>query len=221
MAAVGDYFDTIAAGYDSFALRAMPRHKEMLREIVRCLPDGPRDLLELGCGTGTLTAILMRRYPEASLTAIDASAEMIETARARVPANRASFTVSLFEDLDLPDASFDLIVSNMSLHHIADKGPFYKRLHGAMRPGGFFILGDELTGAMSRIRELNWNGWLEFASQKGHLSDEEITRIIQHEREFDHYETLPDQIDLLRDAGFDSVDCVWRYLIYGVFVAHA
>ena len=126
MTAVGDYFDAIAAGYDSFALRAMPRYEEMLREIVRCLPDGPRDLLELGCGTGTLTAILMRRYPEASLTAIDASAEMIETARARVPPKCVSFTVSLFEDLDLPEGSFDLIASNMSLHHIADKGPFYK-----------------------------------------------------------------------------------------------
>jgi tRNA (cmo5U34)-methyltransferase len=121
----------------------------------------------------------------------------------------------------LPEGSFDLIASNMSLHHIADKGTFYKRLHDAMRPGGSFILGDELTGAMSRIRELNWNGWLEFASREGHLSAEEIARIVLHEREFDHYETLPDQIDLLRGAGFDSVDCVWRYLIYGVFVALA
>jgi hypothetical protein len=39
--------------------------------------------------------------------------------------------------------------------------------------------------------------------------------------EFDHYETLPDQIALLRGAGFDPVDCVWRYRIYGVFVAQA
>jgi tRNA (cmo5U34)-methyltransferase len=221
MAAVGDYFDTIAGGYDSFALRAMPRYEEMLREIVRCLPDGPRDLLELGCGTGTLTALLIGRYPEARLKAIDASAEMIETARGRVPAERVSFSVSLFEDLDLPQGSFDLIASNMSLHHIADKGPFYKRLHDALRPGGSFIFGDELEGALPRIRELNWNGWLEFASREGHLSGEEIARIKQHEREFDHYETLSDQIDLLRAAGFDSVDCVWRYLIYGVFVAQA
>ena len=69
MSAVDDYFNTIAAGYDSFALRAMPRYEEMLREIVRCLPDGPRDLLELGCGTGTLTELLARRHSEASLTA--------------------------------------------------------------------------------------------------------------------------------------------------------
>jgi trans-aconitate methyltransferase len=115
----------------------MPRYEEMLREIVRCLPDGPRYLLELGCGTGTLTELLARRYPEASLMAIDASAEMIEIARGRVPATSASFVVSLFESLKLPERSFDLIASNMSLHHIAEKGPFYRRLHDAMRPGGF------------------------------------------------------------------------------------
>ena len=167
MSAVDDYFNTIAAGYDSFALQVMPRYEEMLREIVRCLPDGPRDLLELGCGTGTLTELLARRHPEASLLAIDASTEMIEIARGRLPAKRVSFAVSLFENLELPERSLDLTASNMSLPHIAEKGPFYRRLHDAMRPGGFFILGDEPKGAILRIGELNWNDWLEFARAPG------------------------------------------------------
>lgn len=37
--------------------------------------------------------------------------------------------------------------------------------------------------------------------------------------QFDHYETLPRQLELLSDAGFTQVDCTWRYLNYGVFVA--
>ena len=41
MTAVGDYFDTIAAGYDSFALRAMPRYEEMLREIYEVFDPPP------------------------------------------------------------------------------------------------------------------------------------------------------------------------------------
>jgi ubiquinone/menaquinone biosynthesis C-methylase UbiE len=178
-------------------------------------------VLELGCGTGTLTALLAERYPEARLTAIDASPEMIQIARGRLPDDRVSFEVSLFEELSLPERSFDLIASNMSLHHIREKGPFYRRLHDAIRARGHLILGDELTGALPRIAELNWNAWLEFARSDGRLSDEEIAGTIEHEKEFDHYETLPDQIDMLRAAGFEPVDCVWRYLIYGVFVAQA
>ena len=221
MSAVSEYFGGLAPEYASFAQRAMPRREEMLRELVRCLPDGPRDVLELGCGTGTLTALLASRYPEASISAVDASGEMIRIARQRGPGGRLSFTIALFEDLDLAEGSFDLIASNMSLHHVADKGPFYKRLRRGLRPGGCLVFGDEATAAVRRIDELNWNGWLKFARLPGRLSEEEIAGIREHEKEFDHYETLPNQIDLLRAAGFDPVDCVWRYRIYGVYVAEA
>jgi len=107
----------------------------------------------------------------------------------------------------------------MSLHHIVDKGPFYRRLHGSLRPGGMLVLGDELAGAVPRVQQLNWDGWLRFARQSGRLSDSEIEEIVRHEREFDHYETLPRQLELLGAAGFGSADCVWRYLNYAVFVA--
>lgn len=227
MSTAADFFREIAASYDSTALRGMPRYEEMLNEIVRCLPDGPTDMLELGCGTGALTALLVRRYPGATLTAVDAAPEMIEIARGRVVDSAAAdgqpvaFVGSLFEDMDLPERSYDLIASNMSLHHIADKAPFYRRVHDALRPGGFLIFGDELTVAASHVQQLNYNGWLEFAREQDHLTEEEIAATVRHEREFDHYETLPDQIDLLRGAGFDPVDCVWRYRLYGVFVAQA
>jgi len=163
-------------------------------------------------------------YPNSAITAIDASAEMIELARDRLGSsagrhNQVTFVESLFEELDLPEGAYDLIASNMSLHHIVDKGPFYHRLHASLRPGGMFVLGDELAGALPRFQQLNWDGWLRFARESGGLSDSEIEEIVRHEREFDHYETLPRQLELLRESGFSLVDCVWRYLNYAVFVA--
>ena len=221
---VADYFRDNAPSYDSFASRGMPRYQEMLGEIMRCLPDDAAEILELGCGTGSLTALLARRYSNAKIMAIDGSHEMIELARGRlgsvaVPREQVAFVESLFEDLDLPECAYDLIASNMSLHHIVDKGPFYRRLHESLRPGGMLVLGDELVGALPHVQQLNWDGWLRFARQSGGLSDGEIEEIVRHEREFDHYETLPRQLELLGAAGFGSVDCVWRYLNYAVFVA--
>ena len=224
MTSVSDYFKDYAPKYDSFALRAMPRYQEMLAEIVRCLPDQANDILDLGCGTGSLTALLARHYPNSAITAIDASAEMIELARSRLvssaaPHGQIRFVESLFENLELSARAYDLIASNMSLHHIVDKGPFYRRLYESLRPGGMLVLGDELTGASPHIQQLNWDGWLRFARDSGGLSDSEIEEIVRHEPEFDHYETLPRQLELLRVSGFSSVDCVWRYLNYAVFVA--
>jgi len=135
----------------------MPRRHEMLAELVRCLPDGPRRLLEPGCGAGTLTALLADRYPEARICAVDAAEEMIRIARERVAHERVTFMTALFEDLDLASESFDLIASNMSLHHVVDKLPFYKHLRRALRPGGWLVFGDEVTAAIPRVEELNWN----------------------------------------------------------------
>ena len=157
MSAVSEYFGELAPEYSSFAQRAMPRREEMLRELVRCLPDGPRDVLELGCGTGTLTALLADRYPEANIGAVDASEEMIRIAREHLPDGRVSFKIALFEDLDLAKGSFDLIASNMSLHHIAEKEPFYKSLRRALRPGGCLVFGDEVAVQVSDHR---WHGRL-------------------------------------------------------------
>ena len=226
MTTVSEFFRDYAPIYDSFTLRAMPRYREMLGEIMRCLPDRASEVLELGCGTGSLTAHLAAKYPDSAITAVDASAEMIKLARDRleslgIAVGEVKFVQSMFEDFDLGVGAYDLIVSNMSLHHIVDKGPYYRRLHESLRKHGTLVVGDELAGALPRIQQLNWDGWLRFARDSGGLSDAEIEEIGRHEREFDHYETLPRQMELLTDAEFGSVDCVWRYLNYAVFIAEA
>src|SRR5688500_7508260 len=105
------------ATYDSLMRRAVPRYEEMTERLVDYLPRGAARILELGCGTGNLTLRLARRFPEASLTTVDASPEMIEGMRARLAevdpesARRARFLTARFEDLDLPSGSFDLVTS--------------------------------------------------------------------------------------------------------------
>ena len=221
----GDAFAKMAAEYDSIARRGMPVYDEQLDAIGRCLLDGVTAVLELGCGTGALTLRLLRRYPEAEFTGIDAAQEMLDIARERVraegAAERVSFRTALFEELNLGAEGFDLIAANMSLHHVSDKRPFYSKLRRALRPGGLLVFGDELRGALPHIEERYWDAWLEFARQPGHLNEEEVAQVIRHTEELDHYETLPRQLELLTEAGFGQADCVWRKLNYAVFVAQA
>lgn len=207
-------------------LRAMPRYEEMLAELVRCLPEKAASVLELGCGTGRLTALLSERFEGAAITAVDAAPEMIDVARERLAGSAAAgvgvkFVVSTFEEFDAPDGGYDLVASNMSLHHIADKAPFYARLRKMLAPGGFMLLGDELAAEASRLDALNRGDWEAFARQPGNLTEEELAEILRHDAEFDHYETLRAQIRMLSAAGFDPVDCLWRWRNYAVFVAQA
>jgi ubiquinone/menaquinone biosynthesis C-methylase UbiE len=215
------YFDDIAAEYDDIARRGMPQRDELLAEVVRWLPEDAADVLELGCGTGALTALLAERYPVAHVTAADASAEMLSIASKRLGARQIDFVASKFEDLALDHRAFDVIASNMALHHIADKAPFYRSMRLALRPGGTLVLGDEVLGITPEVERRNWDDWLVYARRPGGLSEDQIAGIEEHMTTFDHYETLPRQLELLRDAGFHGVDCVWRSFLYGVFVAWA
>jgi tRNA (cmo5U34)-methyltransferase len=219
--AVDHFFDDLATRYDDFAQRGIPRYDEMLDELMHYLPEQATAVLELGCGTGALTLGVARRYRQARLTAVDGSTEMIDVARGRLAGDPAAveFVVALFEELDLQPAAYDLIVSNMSLHHVADKRPFYTCLREALRPEGLLVFGDELIGASPAIEQLHWNRWEAFAGQPGHLTDAERAKGAAHARQFDHYETLPRQLELLQEAGFAPVDCVWRYLNYSIWVA--
>ena len=220
-----EFFGVIAERYDSIAQRGMPRYDEMLGELVDVTPPRAEDVLELGCGTGALTVLLSARYPGAKLLAVDGAREMVVLARKRLRQATirriadVSFDVQRFEEIELAPQAYDLVVANMSLHHVEDKAPFYARLHEALKPGALLAFGDELTGALPHVEELHWNRWLEFARQPDHLAEREISEIISHVEAEDHYETLPDQLALLTSAGFASVDCTWRYLNYAVFVA--
>jgi ubiquinone/menaquinone biosynthesis C-methylase UbiE len=197
----------------------------MLRRVVDYLPPAAADILELGCGTGALTGLLAARYPEARIHAVDASPQMIQLARERlgrlgIAPDRIQFAVSRFEELALPAEAFDLVTSNMSLHHLVDKLPVYARIRSALRPAGYLVFGDELVGATPEIEQRHYDGWVSFARRPGHLTQDEFDAVFQHIEQFDRYETLARQLELLQAAGFAPVDCVWRYLNYSVWVAH-
>ena len=95
--------------------------------------DNPATVLDLGCGPGNVTRILRERWPEARITGVDNSAEMLERASADYPditwhqANLAAW---------LPPAGTDLIYSNAALHWLDDHPRLFPRLLEALAPGG-------------------------------------------------------------------------------------
>jgi tRNA (cmo5U34)-methyltransferase len=219
------YFGSMAEGYDSLIRRAVPRYDEMLARLVDYLPPSAARVLELGCGTGNLSLALAERYPQASLTFLDAAPEMLQTTRARLEekhigvARRARFVEATFETIDNGLGPFDLVVSSISLHHVKDKGPLYKNIYAMVAPGGTFRFSDQLRGATDAIHALNWRRWLEFCHSRGNCSPEEVASLLEHAEAHDHYTPLHEHFRLLSAAGFDGLDCVWRNLIWGIVTA--
>jgi tRNA (cmo5U34)-methyltransferase len=222
-----DYFGAMAGAYDSLIRRSVPRYDEMTNRLVDYLPAEPVRVLELGCGTGNLSMRLAATRPNASLTLVDGSREMTALTRSRLDQAklggiaRHEFITATFESLALPARSFDLVVSSISLHHVSDKGSLYERIRALLTSGGRFCFADQIRGEPDRNHQLNWRRWLDFCSEPGHCSPDELQSLVDHAAAHDHYTTLSDHVALMSRAGFSEIDCVWRNWMWGIVTATA
>lgn len=130
-------FDTVAPLYQA----SRPDYPE---EVVAWVAetsglDEGAAVLEVGCGTGQLTAALARL--PLRITAIDIGPAMIEAARRHVSRPRAEVTFATvpFEEFQAPDAAFDLIVSATAFHWI-DPEIVWARSARLLREGGWLAL---------------------------------------------------------------------------------
>jgi tRNA (cmo5U34)-methyltransferase len=101
-------------------------------------------ILELGTGTGETARRVLAEYPNARLTGIDGSGEMLEAAkRVLRPEQVDDLRVQGIQE-PLPHGPFDLAISALTVHHLdgAGKARLFDTLAGCVRVGGRFVMGD-------------------------------------------------------------------------------
>jgi trans-aconitate 2-methyltransferase len=109
------------------------RLRPALDLLARVPLAAPARVADLGCGAGNVTVLLKRRFPGATVTGIDGSAEMLDLARTAAPD-------CAFVQADIaawqPEAPTDLLYSNAALHWLDRHDLLFPRLLGALAPGG-------------------------------------------------------------------------------------
>ncbi len=114
----------------------------------------PKRVLEIGCGRGETTAILLARFPEATIVATDIDAAAVKRAKAAVRDPRATFAVADATHLPFPDASFDLVIELNSFHHVERWMTAIAECARVVAPGGTFAAMDENVAAWGLLFRL-------------------------------------------------------------------
>ncbi|MDQ0377377.1 class I SAM-dependent methyltransferase [Amycolatopsis thermophila] len=119
-------------------------------DILRAVPAGCSDALDVGCGDGLLARKLAARAKR--VTGIDRSPEMI--ARAREQAGGPEFVEGDFLGTDLPAEGYDFICSVATIHHMAFE-PALVRMRELLRPGGTLVV----VGLAREASAADWAWW--------------------------------------------------------------
>ncbi len=115
-------------------LRFADERTRPARDLLAQVPlERPRRVVDLGCGPGNSTALLLARFPQAELIGLDSSPDMLRQARARLPA-------CTFVEADLaswiPEAGTDLLFANAAFQWVPDHPAVLRQLIHALPPGG-------------------------------------------------------------------------------------
>ena len=131
-------FTEVAPRYD-FVTRALSlgRDGAWKRQLVGLLPAlAAPACADLACGTGDLTRLLARRYPDGRVVGVDLTPSMLEQAR-RIPAPPSvEYRLGDLHDLPLPDASVDVLTGGYALRNAPDLDRALAEVARVVRPGG-------------------------------------------------------------------------------------
>jgi ubiquinone/menaquinone biosynthesis C-methylase UbiE len=117
-------WDRLTTLYDPVVRFTTREHAFKERLLDQAALSRAADVLDLGCGTGTLAVMAKERAPRANVIGLDGDPKMLE--RARSKAEAAGMTVRFDEglsfELPYPDASFDRVMSSLFFHHLDRSG---------------------------------------------------------------------------------------------------
>lgn len=223
-------FAAAAPGYDAARRALVPCFDALYGNALEVvadqrLRDGAR-VLDLGAGTGLFAAMVLARFPSASLRLVDLSEDMLAQAKRRFAGDdptRVEFAVLDMAEGDL-GGPWDLVVSALAVHHLdaEAKRALFARVHAALAPGGLFVNAEQVLGpgepAEARYRRL-WDAQTGAAG----ASDADRERALERMRH-DRCDTVEDQLRWLREAGFAEADCTfkaWRFAVLAAWKAAA
>jgi SAM-dependent methyltransferase len=177
----------------------IPHRTEGEAALLELLPERVDRFVDLGCGDGRLTALLLAARPGARAVAVDFSPPMLAAVRERFADDDR--VIVLEHDLETTlalDGPFDAVVSSFAIHHVPDdrKRAITDEAFALLRPGGGFLNLEHVASPTARLHD-------DFlAALAIDPADDDPSNQLA---------PVEDQLRWMQEAGFDDVDCHWKW----------
>lgn len=217
--AVREQFEQRAFDYDGLIPRLIPRYREQHDLILQLIPfetNAHIKVLDLGAGTGILSALILQAFPQANILAFDIAEKMLKVCQTNLSAYQERLTLQQgnFAEDNFGNR-YDLVVSGLAIHHLdsAGKQTLFKKLFQSMNSGGILLIRDIVTAATPRLTEQYEQLWRQYMK----ANREDDAAWFQKYLEEDIPSSVEEQTRWLSEAGFADTACHWRHLNFAIF----
>ena len=221
---VGTPFGQAAGDYDRISPELVPGFDCFYGAVLESIPFREEQeirVLDLGAGTGLLSAVVAGKFPRARVTLVDLSVEMLRLARRRFSGERGRFEFRTMDYARKPlprtEGGYDLVVSALSVHHLThgDKRELFEKVHRSLAGGGYFVNADQISGETPEEETLYTEWWLRRVREAG-VSEEDVAAAVSRMRA-DRNATLGAQLLWLGEAGFEGIGCRYKDHRFAVY----
>jgi tRNA (cmo5U34)-methyltransferase len=215
---VVEKFNENANQYDSQRSKLIPCFDNFYSipvSIMKTHKTAP-NILDIGAGTGLFSSFILKKYPEANITLIDISEKMMDIAKKRFScSSNINYIIDDYTSHEF-DTTFDIIVSSLSIHHLNDKEKrsLFKRVYSLLNEDGMFLNADQVLGRTPFLDSIYKNDWKNKVENSG-LTQEEVQSAYERTK-LDKMSPLDDQLNWLKESGFEDVDCIFKYFNFVV-----
>ncbi|NQY74686.1 MAG: class I SAM-dependent methyltransferase [Candidatus Margulisbacteria bacterium] len=219
---------------------AVPLASEQLDVMLQILTadnNEVRYFLDLGCGDGIMSRVILERFPNSRGICLDFSRLMVQKAKEnlepfsdRLHILQSDYSTKKYLSDIKNSEPFDAVVSRFSIHHQPDirKKTLYKEIYELLENKGFFINIEHVKSSTPWVDSI-WNNvfidcltGVESKKKKGKTREQVEYEFFNDpmwvkERKANLTSLVEDQCDWLRDIGYKNVDCFFKFLEIAVF----
>ncbi|MGC8661896.1 MAG: class I SAM-dependent methyltransferase [Nitrososphaeria archaeon] len=195
------------------------------------------NLMDLGCGNGSISKLIAGKYPNNNFLLIDGSEAMLQKARSNFSGPQVSYRQQAFEEhINSPaqDQAYDFIYSGIAIHHLDffSKSQLYSKIYRELRFGGLFLNFDIVlppSEYSERLQFKMWSDWMKEELARSTKIDTDTFLRLQNASKVEDIPVnnklksenkpsgLCEQLQMLTEIGFRDADCFYKYGVFALF----
>jgi len=196
---------------------------ELITESAKRINSYAENLLDIGCGAGNYTLMMLSKLPDLNCTLIDLSRPMLDKAYERVSKETTGIVKIIHGDIReirLQNSHYDIILAGAVLHHLRDDSDWefvFSKLFESLAPGGCLMISDLIKQDSEILNDYIWEKYGDYLETIGGKDYKQ--KVFDYVDKEDSPRSLNYQLDLMKKVGFQKIEILHKNICFAAYGA--